>query len=125
MASLSVSPPRSHSTSSLSELSYDIDSRLKVEINTPGLYIRSVEANQAEYERYHALNEKIRFMTYFAVGDRWNIDAVAAKVDEWAKAWKEQAVYKTAFSIFEKSTRDFKKERESRSFFLALNNFLT
>lgn len=107
MASPSVSPFRSHSTSSVSEVSYDLDSHLKIEISTPGLSIRSIESSETEYSRYEALNSKSNFMSYFAIGDRWDKVTATAKINEWVNAWKEKAVYQGAFSIFEKSTRDF------------------
>lgn len=80
---------------------------LSVNIETERLYIRSVEASEAEYDRYAALFGSKKVMEKFATGETKSREDLVKRInDVWVKRWRARDPY-AGLSIFKKDTGEF------------------
>lgn len=80
---------------------------LSVTIHTKRLHIRSVEATEAEYDRYARLFGDQDVMTKFATGETTTRDAIKEKIKSvWRERWDTHDPY-SGLAVFKKGTEDF------------------
>lgn len=84
----------------------NVNEGLSVTIDTNRLHIRSVEATKLEYDRYALLFGDTDVMEKFATGQTEAKDDICARINTWAKRWRESDPY-SGLAVFKKDTDDF------------------
>ena len=109
MACFAKSISNAHPYRGSSEINFLLsdEGRLSVTIDTDRLHMRSVEATDADYDRYAALFGDKDVMQKFATGETKTRDEVKKRIDDvWAKRWRENDPY-SGFAVFKKDTDEF------------------
>ena len=90
-----------------SEINFFANDGLSVTIDTNRLHIRSVEATEADYDRYAALFGAKDVMGKFATGQTKTRDEMRTRINDiWVKRWHENDPY-TGLAVFRNDTDDF------------------
>lgn len=109
MTHLARAVSNTHTYRGNSEINFFSDDQdgLSVTIDTDRLHIRSVEATEADYDRYAALFGDKNVMEKFATGQTKTKDEMRTRInDVWVKRWRENDPY-TGLTVFRNDTDDF------------------